>query len=100
VEPAEVPTVRSAVVTSRPASKRPATTPISQALPVDPPPPSTRARSQREDEDEEEEGRCAFMGVAFRDCVDGAPGGDYLSRAIVDGEGAPTADTAYMGLTS
>ena len=30
----------------------------------------------------------------------GAPGGDYLSRAIVDCRGAPTADTAFMGLTS
>jgi hypothetical protein len=33
-------------------------------------------------------------------CVAGAPGGDYLSRAIVDCRGAPTADTAFMGLTS
>ena len=40
------------------------------------------------------------MGVAFRDCLAGAPGGDYLSRAIVDCRGAPTADTAFMGLTS
>jgi hypothetical protein len=33
--------------------------------------------------------------------VAGAPGGDYyLSRAIVDGRGAPTVDTAFMGLTS
>ena len=30
----------------------------------------------------------------------GAPGGDYLSRAIVDCSGAPTTDTAFMGLTS
>ena len=45
VEPADVPIVRSAVVTSSPASNRPAITPISQALPVDPPPPRTRARS-------------------------------------------------------
>ncbi len=43
VEPADVPTVRSAVVTSIPASNIPAITPISHALPVDPPPPSTRA---------------------------------------------------------
>jgi hypothetical protein len=33
-------------------------------------------------------------------CLAGAPGHDYLSRAIVDGRGAPTADTAFMGLTS
>ena len=43
VAPAEVPIVRSAVVTSSPASNRPARTPISQALPVDPPPPRTSA---------------------------------------------------------
>ena len=45
VEPADVPMVRSAVVTSSPASNRPAMTPISHALPVDPPPPRTNARS-------------------------------------------------------
>jgi hypothetical protein len=36
----------------------------------------------------------------FANCLAGAPGGDYLSRAIVDRGGAPTADTAFMGLTS
>src|SRR5580658_3438308 len=36
----------------------------------------------------------------FAKCLVGAPGGDYLSRAIVDCRGAPTADTAFMGLTS
>jgi len=36
----------------------------------------------------------------FANCVAGAPGGDYLSRAIVHCSGAPTADTAFMGLTS
>ena len=35
--------------------------------------------------------------VAFASCLAGAPGGDYLSRAIVDCSGAPTADTAFMG---
>ena len=40
------------------------------------------------------------MGVAFRELPGGAPGVDYLSRAIVDCRGAPTADTAFMGLTS
>ena len=45
VEPADVPMVTSAVVTSKPASKRPAMTPISHAFPVDPPPPRTSARS-------------------------------------------------------
>src|SRR4029077_5757564 len=64
VEPADVPMVRSAVVTSSPASNRPATTPISHALPVDPPPPRTKARLP--------EVRCGaeegvvFIGVAFR----------------------------------
>jgi hypothetical protein len=33
------------VVTSSPASNRPAMTPISHALPVHPPPPRTNARS-------------------------------------------------------
>ena len=33
-------------------------------------------------------------------CLSGAPGDDYLSRAIVDCRGAPTMDTAFMGLTS
>ena len=33
-------------------------------------------------------------------CLAGAPGGDYLSRAIVDCSGAPDTDTAFMGLTS
>src|SRR6188472_2668874 len=41
-----------------------------------------------------------FMGVASRDCLAGAPGGDYPSRAIVKCSGAPIADTAFMGLTS
>jgi hypothetical protein len=36
----------------------------------------------------------------FASCLAGAPGGDYLSRAIVDCRGAPTAETAFMGLTS
>jgi hypothetical protein len=36
----------------------------------------------------------------FANCLSGAPGGDYLSRAIVDCRGAPTVDTAFMGLTS
>jgi len=41
------------------------------------------------------------MGVAFRELPRGrSPGGDYLSRAIVDCGGAPTPDTAFMGLTS
>ena len=40
------------------------------------------------------------MGGAFRELPGGAPGGDYLSRAIVDCRGAPSADTAFMGPTS
>src|SRR5690349_13727130 len=45
VDPADVPMIRSASVTSAPASNRPARTPISQALPAAPPPPRTNARS-------------------------------------------------------
>jgi len=41
-----------------------------------------------------------FMGVAFRELAVGRSQCDYLSRAIVDCRGAPTADTAYMSLTS
>src|SRR3984957_11910467 len=44
-DPADVPMVRSASVISNPASKRPAITPISHALPTDPAPPRTSARS-------------------------------------------------------
>jgi len=40
------------------------------------------------------------MGVAFRELPGGAPGGDYLSRAIVDCRGAPITDSAFKGLTS
>jgi hypothetical protein len=40
------------------------------------------------------------MGVAFRELRGGAPGGDYVSRALVDCRGAPIVDTAFMGLTS
>jgi hypothetical protein len=43
VDPADVPMIRSAKVTSKPASNRPAMTPISHALPADPPPPRTNA---------------------------------------------------------
>ena len=44
VAPAEVPITKSAVsVISRPASARPAMTPISHAFPAAPPPPRTRA---------------------------------------------------------
>src|SRR3954468_14541409 len=42
-EPADVPTTRSALLRSTPASASPARTPISQAMPVIPPPPRTRA---------------------------------------------------------
>ena len=43
------------------------------------------------------------LGVVFKEspfakCVSGAPGGDYLSCAILDCRGAPTADTAFMVL--
>jgi hypothetical protein len=33
----------------------------------------------------------------FANCLSGAPGGDYLSRAIVNCKEAPTTDTAFMG---
>jgi hypothetical protein len=36
----------------------------------------------------------------FANRLSGAPSGDYLSRAIVGCRGAPTVDTAFMGLTS
>lgn len=63
----------SAVVTSRPASNRPATTPIDQALAEDPPPPSTSAH--RSPKGVAFKG-VVFMGVAFRELPGGAPGGD------------------------
>ena len=47
VDPADVPMIRSASVTSSPAAYRPATTPISHALPADPPPWRTSARAPR-----------------------------------------------------
>src|SRR5215213_3348685 len=83
VEPADVPMVRSAVVTSSPASHRPAMTPISQALPVDPPPPRTSALLTASFSEVVGVtcGGALFMGVAFRKCLWGAPGGDYVSRA-------------------
>src|ERR1700691_485562 len=87
VDPADVPMIRSAWVTSNPASNRPAMTPIDHALPADPPPPRTTARSPAararleastcwSDLGRSEvvvEVRCrveegvVFMGVAFRD---------------------------------
>src|SRR5690554_2934052 len=101
--------IRSAVDTSSPASYRPAMTPISQALPIDPPPPRTNARSpmagirmlasicgspcpELDRSDAEADGRreegVVLMGVALsRSCS--APGDDYLSRVIVGREGAP-----------
>jgi hypothetical protein len=36
----------------------------------------------------------------FANCVSGAPGGDYRSRAVLSCTGAPIAVTAFMGLTS
>ena len=44
VAPADVPMITSALVTSNPVSNRPAITPMTHALPADPPPPSTNAR--------------------------------------------------------
>ncbi len=40
------------------------------------------------------------MGVAFQGLPEGAPDGDYTSRAIVNRCGAPTTDTAFMWVTS
>src|SRR5260370_42425043 len=44
VDPADVPMMRSASVTSTPASDRPAMRPSSHALPAAPPPARTKAR--------------------------------------------------------
>src|SRR5580693_1741725 len=44
VDPADVPMMRSAAVTSTPASDRPAMRPSSHALPAAPPPARTKAR--------------------------------------------------------
>jgi hypothetical protein len=70
VDPADVPMIRSASVTSIPASHRPAMTPINHALPADPAPPRTNALSPSEAVVEvkcrDEEG-VVFMGVAFRE---------------------------------
>jgi hypothetical protein len=74
VDPADVPTIRSASVTSSPALNRPAMTPISQAFPADPAPPRTSARSPAVAGGVEE--GVVFMGVAFRELPLGAPGGD------------------------
>src|SRR6478752_2074449 len=71
VEPAEVPMMRSASVTSTPASASPAMRPSSQALPAAPPPARTSARSVVS--------TCwcvVSMGVAFREwAVDGSGDG-------------------------
>jgi hypothetical protein len=98
-------------------------TPISQALPADPPPWRTNARRPRRapapwrrpaaDPGRTPAGRrprprrsaelkkvLYSWEPPFANCLAGAPGGDYLSRGIVDCRGAPTADTAFMGLTS
>src|SRR4051794_1182344 len=107
VDPADVPTIRSASVTSNPASNRPAMPPINPALPVDPPPPRTNARSPAagarlvastcgwswSDLGRSEavvEVTCrGEVGVVHGSRISqiawrGAPGGDYLSRAIVN----------------
>ena len=125
VDPAEVPMVRSAVVTSSPASNRPAMTPISHALPVEPPPPRTKARSgfacplnagagsvcgwDWTDAgnpgavvgpgfiDEEVD---VFNGVAFREVRDGRSQWRLAQSRDRGLQGAPTVDTAFMGLTS
>ena len=80
VDPADVPMIRSAPVTSRPASSRPAMTPISHALPADPPPWRTSARPPAPEEgggaEEGAEEGVVFMGAAFRD----VPGGRSRSR--------------------
>ncbi len=47
VEPADVPMIRPAAVTSTPAPNRPAMRTISHAFPADPPPPSANARLPR-----------------------------------------------------
>src|ERR1700761_2491866 len=95
VDPADVPMIRSAPVTSSPASDRPAMTPIPQALPAEPPPWRTSARSPAVACGGEE--GVVFMGVAFRQ----VPGGRSRWRLRQSRDrgrrGAPTADTAFMG---
>ena len=70
VDPADVPMMRSASVTSSPTSERPAMTPISHAFPADPPPWRTNARSPAacagEVKRRDEEG-VVFKRVAFRE---------------------------------
>src|SRR5215472_2389820 len=132
VDPADVPMMRSAPVTSTRASDRPAMSPSSHALPAAPPPARTKARLVElparlvasacwpgigqfpcrgvrvtampsevvvELMRGVEEG-VVFMGVAFREL----PVGRSQSRLPQPRDrglrGAPTADTAYMGLTS
>ena len=102
VDPAEVPTIRSASVTSTPAPKRPATMPITQALPVDPAPPRTNARSPRasvEPDGEVEEG-VAFKGVPFAKLRVGRSRWRLHQSHDPGLQGAPTVGTAFMGLTS
>src|SRR3954469_7482439 len=83
VDPADVPMMSSAPVTSRPASERPAMSPSSHALPAAPAPARTRARASgwlgcRLASAEVvarmrgvEEGN-VLKGVAFRECAEGA----------------------------
>ena len=123
VDPADVPMIRSASVTSKPASNRPAMTPISHALPADPPPWRTNARSPAartrlvasicgrswsdlgrsaavvEVKYRDEEG-VVFMGVAFRELPIGRSRWRLPQSRDRGLRGAPTADTAFTGLTS
>ena len=123
VDPADVPMIRSASVTSNPASKRPAMTPISHALPADPPPPRTNARSPAacnrlvastcgrswSDLDGSEavvefgcrgEEDVVFMGVAFRELPVGRSRWRLRQSRDCEPRGAPIVDTAFIGLTS
>lgn len=69
VDPAEVPTIKSASATSSPASDRPAMTPTSHALPAEPPPPRTKARwlARLTGSTSRGEEGVVFKGVAFRE---------------------------------
>src|SRR5580692_5603614 len=95
VDPADVPMMRSAAVTSTPASDRPAMRPSSHALPAAPPPARTRARLA---ESEVVVGLMrgvgegvVFMGVAFR----GLPAGRSRLRLPQSRDPAQQGSTHY-----
>src|SRR5580698_553055 len=102
VDPADVPMMRSASVTSTPASDRPAMRPSSHALPAAPPPARTNARlSELPALIRGVEEGVVFMGAAFR----GLPVGRSQSRLPQSRDPALRGSTHYGycvhgGLTS